>query len=265
MTVRPHQIKVHDFGYINDPDKVVSVIIPFHERRETIFRVIERLMSQRLTLCGADDVEIIVIDDGSAQPSIANDLPEKVIYLWQRRLGHDGYMFGASRARNTGARIANGGILVFVDADILVREDHIDTVLGSIREHGPLVAQVGYIWDYSFPGSPDPRTPFGVWENPGVCRRFYQLASGNFAVSRQLFDAAGGFDEDLIYGGVEDICFGYQIGCVPGSAMNFNPSMEGWHLPHPPSVAHANTERSWEIARRKHPDFYDAYYARSIR
>lgn len=263
--MRSHRLKLHDFCYVNDPDRIVSVIIPYFERRESIFQVIEPLFSQRMTQCTPEQVEIIVIDDGSAPPGIANELPQKVLYLWQRRIVRDGFAFGASRARNTGAKIANGEILVFLDSDILVGDDYIDTVLQGYRAHGPLTAQAGYILDYFFPGAPDPRTSFGVWENPQPCQRFSMTAAGNLAVPRRLFEAAGGFDEDIIYGGVEDMCFGHQMSCVPGAAIFFNRAMKGRHLPHPPSGSHADQMRSWAIVKEKHPVFFEEFQEKGIR
>src|SRR5207245_507604 len=124
-------------------------------------------------------------------------LPPPVIYLWQRK-----HLYGITRAKNTGARLANGRYLVFLDPDILVNEGYLDAVLRGFERYGDRVVQCGYIWDYHFKGCPDPRLEFGVWENPGgVTQRFFQVAGGNMAISRRLFDESPGFDEDLIYGG----------------------------------------------------------------
>src|SRR5262249_1163146 len=150
--------------------------------------------------------------------------------------------------------------LIFLDPDILVAETYVDAVLRGFDRFGDRVVQTGYIWDYHFAGCPDPRTEFGVWNMAdGVSTRFFQLAGGNSAISRSLFFETPGFDEDLVYGGVEDLLFGYHIGQLPRTGIYFNREMTSWHIPHPPSIAHADPQASWKIVKEKDPEFYDAY------
>jgi GT2 family glycosyltransferase len=206
-------------------------------------------------------VEIILVDDGSEGSAVPGRLPPQVTYLWQRK--ND---YGISRAKNLGAKVANGRYLVFLDADILVHELYIDAVLRAFEAWHPRVVHCGYISDYRCPGAPDPRTEFGVWENPGMpTTRFYQVAGGNLAIAKSLFVESGGFDEDLIYGGVEDLLFGHQIGRLPHTAIRFDTAMSSRHLPHPPSPAHANVQASWDVVRTKHPGFYERYMVQGLR
>lgn len=249
---------------VNNPNVVLSVIINYYRKQSTIFRVLEKLSAQSLHSCAPEQVEVIVVDDGTDGETMYKDLPPEVIYLWQRKLGDVGY--GICRAKNTGAKIANGKYLVFLDADILVGETYLESILRGFQKYGDRVVQCAYIWDYFFTGCPDPRTEFGVWENPDhLTSRFFQLAGGSMAISKNLFVESGGFDEDLIYGEVEDILFGYQLGQLPQTAVYFNRQMECWHIPHPPSAAHAEPGRSWNIVKTKYPDFYDKYIVRGLR
>lgn len=257
MTAEPvDPITEHRFAKLcGGTPKQVSVIYPHHDRSEVLLRSLEQVRRQDWTECQRDEVEIIVIDDGSPHESaeaLAAVLPEEVLYLRQRRNG-----FGASRARNTGARVANGRYLIFLDPDILVGHAHIDHVLRLFRQFGDRMVLAGHVSDYYYAGSPDPRRQFGVWERPDrPTKRFLQLASGNMAISRALFLESPGFDEDLIYGELEDTLFGWQIGRLPGTEILFSTTLAATHVPHPPGPAHADGERTRAIIQRKWPDFH---------
>lgn len=254
-------IDEHRFPKIISTPKKVTVVYNYFQKESTIFKSLESLGAQDWRECGADDLEIILIDDGTVGENVVERLPAWVHYLWQRKNG-----YGICRAKNTGAKLANGEILVFLDPDILLSPGYIDAVFNGFRRFGPRAVLCGYIWDYHFVGCPDPRTEFGVWERPDrPTRRFYQLAGGNMAMTSALFSESRGFDEDLIYGGVEDLLFGYHLSKLSGTTVVFLPGMEGRHIPHPPSPAHANPAASWDIVKRKWPEFYEDYIINGLR
>jgi glycosyltransferase involved in cell wall biosynthesis len=249
---------------VNNPDILVSVIITYYAKESTIFSVLESIHSQSLHSCAPNQIEIIIIDDGTEGETVQQRLPPNVTYLWQRKPGDAG--FGASRARNTGAKIANGKYLLFLDADILTGKTYVEAALRGFQKYGNRILQCGYIWDYFFAGCPDPRTQFGVWENPDhLTKRFFQVASGSMALSRDLFVESKGFDEEMIYGEVEDTLFGYQLSRLRRTAVYFNREMECRHVPHPPSIAHAEPDKSWHIVKTKYPDFYEQYIVQGLR
>lgn len=261
-TVAPSSIiDEHKFAKIAAPGKLISVIYNYFEKESTVLRSIESLDKQNWQRCRREDIEIILIDDGSDANKIATQLPEDVIYTWQRK-----NRYGICRAKNTGARLANGDYLVFLDPDIMVGPGYFDSILNRFEEFSDRLVQSGYIWDYHFQGCPDPRTEFGVWVRPDrPTHRFYQIAGGNLAIARKLFFETPGFDEDLIYGGVEDLLFGYHLSKLPGTSVMFNRSMETWHIPHPPGGAHADPVKTWEIVKRKWPEFYRDYLEWGLR
>ncbi|WP_454021047.1 glycosyltransferase family 2 protein [Azospirillum sp. Marseille-Q6669] len=253
----------HRHAKILADEILVSIIYPFFERPDYILRSIESVREQRGTLFKPEQIEIIVIDDGSSNDrnAIADRLPPDIVYLWQRKA-----RFGASRARNSGAKIANGRYLFFLDPDIVVGPGYVEAGLAAFGKHGDRLLQTGYIWDYFFAGADDPREEFGVWDCPDApSDRFLHLAAGSAAIARALFLESGGFDEDLIYGGWEDIEFGHRVGTRPGTAMVYNTGMECRHIPHPPSPRLSATDLSKEICRIKHPDFYELYFVKGMR
>jgi glycosyltransferase involved in cell wall biosynthesis len=254
-------IHAHRFAKVAGPRRKISLIYNYYKKASTLFKSLESLQKQAWRLCSPSDVEVILVDDGTEGENILDQLPENVLYLWQRK-----YEYGICRAKNTGARVANGDYLVFLDPDIMVSPQYFDAMLEEFQRYGDRTIQCGYIEDYHFVGCPDPRLEFGVWELPNrPTRRFYQIAGGNLAISRSLYYETSGYDEDLVYGGVEDLLFGYHLSKLPGVSVLFNRNMQAWHIPHPPGGAHANPGKSWDVVRAKWPEFYDDYVVRGLR
>ena len=99
----------------------LNIIIPAYNAQPYLNELIERLKPQIVP-----GVEVIIIDDGSR---------EKV-----QRVDHDGFMlirqqnYGAASARNTGLDLADGEYVAFIDADDLVPENYIKTILKKIDD-----------------------------------------------------------------------------------------------------------------------------------
>jgi cellulose synthase/poly-beta-1,6-N-acetylglucosamine synthase-like glycosyltransferase len=92
--------------YMSD---LVSVIIPTFNRESVIHRAIQSVLNQTYK-----NIEIIVVDDGSSN-EITKNLIEKIDnksikYFYQKNSG-------VAHARNSGARIASGMWLSFLDSD----------------------------------------------------------------------------------------------------------------------------------------------------
>lgn len=85
----------------------VSVIVPTYDRPRLLLRALESVERQTLR-----DYEVIVVDDGSTRDlSAAFDRFPGVV-----RIRHEENR-GASAARNSGARVARGRYLIFLDSD----------------------------------------------------------------------------------------------------------------------------------------------------
>ncbi len=77
------------------------------------------------------------------------------------------------------------------------------------------------------------------------------------AIHRDLFFEVGGFDEDLIYGGIEDILFGYLASKINKVYVIYSLGMSVRHIPHPVGLAHQNYDLTWEVVSYKYPEFYE--------
>ena len=255
------QVKQHLFKYIANPKIKISFILPYYKKRTTILNSVKSIFNQSLTLCNKDEVEVIVVDDGSEDTSVSEILPPQTTYVWSKKTG-----FGGSRCRNLGVKLSNGKYLVFLDPDLILNKRYIDSVLKGFKRHGDRTVFTGYLNDYFYEGCDDPRIAFGVWERPDIpCNRFLSLAAGNMAMSRTLFEEVGGFDEDLIYGEVEDTLMGYLIGQKHDTKIVYSTKMSANHIPHPTDLAHRKPEKSWSIVAKKYPEFYQKFVIEGMR
>lgn len=97
----------------------LSIIIPCYNAEPYIDELLEGLRPQ-LT----EEVEVIVIDDGSKKPFVSKVPEVKVI---RKKNG------GASSARNIGLDNAKGQYIAFIDADDLVSDKYVETILNKIK------------------------------------------------------------------------------------------------------------------------------------
>ena len=157
---------------------LLSVVIPaFNE---------ERLLPACLaSLPAADDLEVIVVDNNStdATADIARAAGARVVHEPVNQI---------SRARNTGARVAAGDWLLFLDADCVMNAGLYAEIRSAMRNErvvgaGSVIAMTGLpLWA---------RTMLGGWNR---LSRLCRWAAGSLVLCRrQAFRALGGFSEQL--------------------------------------------------------------------
>lgn len=98
----------------------LTIIIPCYNAEPYIGELLDFLAPQI-----TPGVEVIVIDDGSK-------VPFKTSYTWATVVRQKNG--GASKARNKGLDMAKGDYVAFIDADDLVADNYIDTILAKIAE-----------------------------------------------------------------------------------------------------------------------------------
>jgi glycosyltransferase involved in cell wall biosynthesis len=110
---------------------------------------------------------------------------------------------GSSGARNTGAAVATGEILVFLDDDVVAARAWLETVLVHFKQ--PDVVGVGGraipMWQRSCPAWFPPEFNWVVGASyvgmPELAGPVRNVWSSNMAVRRAVFGRAGGFRDDL--------------------------------------------------------------------
>jgi GT2 family glycosyltransferase len=198
----------------------ISVVVVSCNEGENLRRTVHCLLASLPA-----DGEIILVDDASTDGSadfLSKGYAGVTVLRPTRRLG-------VARARNFGAQHANGEVIVFSDA-------HVETPAGWWRPmqealEGPSVGAVGPA--VSVLGQPGAKG-FGMnWSGPDLKVNWLgaqaeithpvPLLCGCFvAMSRKTVEATGGFDEEMMSYGSEDLelslrlwLLGYEVLIIP--------------------------------------------------
>lgn len=205
----------------------VSIVIPTQNRRLKLLRGLASLAAQSYPSCL---IEVIVVadgcTDGTDQLRIEPPLTGRIV---------EQPCAGPSAARNSGAARATGDLLLFLDDDI---EAWPELVQAHVSAHAALPADavvVGYLSAKPENGSDLFRTTLrGWWElmfermrEPGHRFTYADVLTGNCSISRQVFQALGGFEEQLHCH--EDYEFGLRV-LRAGGAIAFEPEAGGSHV-----------------------------------
>ncbi|MCP5118112.1 MAG: glycosyltransferase, partial [bacterium] len=149
----------------------------------------------------------IVVDDGST------DDTADVALEFGAKLLSTGAQSGPAKARNLGAKQAEGEILFFLDADVCVHEDTLQRVAAAFGADPELDAVIGS-YDAE-PGSGDFLSQYKNLMHAFVHRQARHDAStfwsGCGAIRKDVFHEFGGFDESYVRPSIEDIELGYRL------------------------------------------------------
>ena len=173
----------------------ISVIIPTRDRRALLCALLCALLDSLAREPGArDDVEVIVVDEASCDGTAAA-VTER--HPWVRLEVGEKPM-GPSAARNRAARLARGRLLLFLDADGEVAPGWLAAMLSADDGHTVLLGNVVDFVGGRVQSVPRRSTFLGKSLR---CRpeRANAGPSCNLGVPKALFDALGGFDEELPY------------------------------------------------------------------
>jgi GT2 family glycosyltransferase len=235
-----------------------SIVIPTHQRRESVLRGVRALERQVERSFEA----IVVVDgstDGTAEALRGLDVSFRLEVVEQENAG-------AAQARNAGAVAAAGELLLMLDDDMVADPKMLaehdsshragaDVVLGDIPLH---------------PDSPDNMLSWGVGEwargrrerlsSPGAEIGIGDLLTGQLSISRAAYDGVGGFDPSFtregMFGG-EDLDFGYRV-AKAGYAIVFDPAAISYQYYDVDPAQYLRRAREAGRARRelivKHPE-----------
>jgi glycosyltransferase involved in cell wall biosynthesis len=181
----------------------LSVIVPVYNGGTQLSRCLEGLRRSEYS-----DFEVIVVDDRST------DNTKQIIEQYKARSVRTPRALGPAGARNMGIEFAQGRIVVFVDADVVIPPH----ALGLIAQEFALDSQLAAMFG-SYDEEPPWKSFLSQYKN---LMHFYvhQKSSehattfwaGCGAVRRQIFVEFGGFDAARYHEpSIEDIEFGCRL------------------------------------------------------
>jgi len=199
----------------------LSIVVPAYNAEREIVECLAALRAD-----APADAELIVVDDAStdATPDVAKAAGVIVV-----RLARNG---GPGGARNHGVARAEGDVILFVDADVVVASGAVGRVARAFADDPGLAALFGSYDDR-------PRAPGLVSRYRNLLHHFVHHAgraeastfwAGLGAVRRAAFLAVGGFDVvRFAQPSIEDIELGARLRRA-GHRIRLDPAVQGTHL-----------------------------------
>jgi len=197
----------------------ISVVMPVYNAETTLAECLTRLCNSSFA-----DFEVVLVDDGSTDRTraIARNFPLRIVSTSGR--------VGPAAARNLGARVAEGELLLFIDSDVMVRADtlsltadrfamgDVEGVVGvqaAAMRHRDLVSQYKNLW-----------MRWTYLRKQADVPLFYTTVA---AIRRDSFLQAGGFDPGYATPNVEDTAFGQKLARL-GMRVRVEPTLEVEHV-----------------------------------
>jgi glycosyltransferase involved in cell wall biosynthesis len=170
-----------------------SVIIPAYNEERYLPRLLQSIAVARANYSGGrDQVEVVVADNDSTDQTaaVARAHGAQVVHVAKRRIG---------AARNGAARVAQGEILCFIDADSAVHPQTFDAIDERMKSGR-------YVWGVT--GGRLERKSFALLTTHYFFLPMTWVTGLDIGLSfcrREDFEAVGGYDEDRLYS--EDVLF----------------------------------------------------------
>jgi glycosyltransferase involved in cell wall biosynthesis len=182
----------------------ISVIVPVYNGEKFLDKCLDALFSSKYA-----SFEVVVVDDGSTDKSAEISSEKGATVLTTSRP-----QSGPAAARNFATREIQGKILLFIDADVVVKSDTIAKVAAVFQQHPNVAALFG-----SYDDDPEEKNFLSQYRN--LLHHFVHQNSnrdastfwtGLGAIRREIFNKIGGFDcEQFAVPSIEDIELGTRL------------------------------------------------------
>jgi GT2 family glycosyltransferase len=252
------RVRHNDYGTLSlpalgewEPRLPVSVVIPAYGGQQKLDLTLASLAAQSYP---SHLLEVVVVDDGSAPPlRLPEIVPERVRLVDAA----GGGKWGRAHACHTGATRADGDVIHWLDADMVVFDEHVEA---QMRWHhlADYLVVLGYkrFVDISDDGMPTPQAVFDAVSSGSAEKLFDLEESERHEWIEKIFDAtdrlrrhgsrsyrvhvgatasvpsrllwsAGGMNDSLVLG--EDTELGYRL-AQQGAVFVPDPEARSWHL-----------------------------------
>jgi GT2 family glycosyltransferase len=205
-----------------------SIVIPTYQRRDLVVSAVRALSAQDVV---AFEV-IVVVDgstDGTADALQSLDVPFQLTIIEQPNSG-------AAKARNRGAAVARGRVILFLDDDM-------EAAPGLIRAHDKAYEEGADAVVGQIPLHPDTPRSFladgaARWATDRACRldatggvvTIEDVMTGQLSIRIEVFTAIGAFDDEFTRDGSfgnEDLDLGQRL-MEGGYRVVYCPSAVSW-------------------------------------
>ncbi|NNF06494.1 MAG: glycosyltransferase family 2 protein, partial [Candidatus Eisenbacteria bacterium] len=207
----------------------ISVVTPTHNKLSLLRRTLDSLAKQETQA----KFEVVVVDDGSTDetPQFLAEFkapyPLKVVRVEENK--------GRSAARNRGLEKAEGELVVFLDDDMELVPGFIEAHAALHRGSGALGGIGNVINHPEITMAPIDRymSTRGAQKikSEGVLPWKY-FSTNNSSVKRADLEAVGGFDENFVWYGFEDLELAWRLEKERGVVLHFVEGARSLHI-HP--------------------------------
>ncbi len=207
----------------------LSIVIPTYNRQPILEKCLRALENQQLTDQIITDYEIVLVDDGSTDGTLEwlqihqAEFPHVVAHVQDHQ--------GPAAARNLGVNQARGDTIIFIDSDLVVTENflqsHATTLIAEEKnlQSDRLFTYGAVINTCSFENPT--AEPYKITDFSAA-----YFATGNVAIAKKWLEQAGLFDPRFQLYGWEDLELGVRLKKL-GLKLIKCPSAVGYHW-HPP-------------------------------
>ena len=238
-------------------EKKISVIVPTYNRKSLLKETLDSLSLQSVS---KEEFEVIIIDDGSNDGT--NELIDEyshildLKYIYQENNG-----FRVGLARNKGAKISQGSLLIFLDSGIILETKALEKYIERYSSNFEKIAISGNILGFDdfnenekklnslhLTGLSSDESVKKLLDHNLLDRRYpifkkygfdmenwnapwILFWSGHISMRKVDFNELGGFDISFDGWGYEDIDLGIRF-FLSGGKIVFDEKIYSIHLPH---------------------------------
>lgn len=180
----------------------ISVIIPsYNPDKEKILKCIGAVNSSSFK-----PLEVILVDDGSTIDYLDKVRPYCLVLKNESRLG-------PASARNKGAELAKGDILLFIDTDVKIGQDTLGKISEKFYDRDIIAIQTLYSKYTEISNFITQYQNLYQHYNFKIIRSEYlsTLSSYCIAIRRKEFFEMGGFDHGIRNAAWEDVALGFEL------------------------------------------------------
>lgn len=166
----------------------VAVVVPVHDRPHLLRRAVDSVLAQQ-----GGTAEVVVVDDSpeGLDPALLENDPGRSVRTVRSPFRH------ACRSRNLGARETDADWLAFLDHDDWLEPGWLAALVAARGEPARRAAITFCAAVYREASGKAVRTLRPAPLGPAYGNRTALFLAGAFLVRRDVFWAAGGYDEDL--------------------------------------------------------------------